>query len=229
MKNIVLLLFIFISTTSLCQDSTEYKMLFDGEKIKLNTFYVELAPSTAWENLADAFGQSFSIEAGMHLNRKFGIGVYSANSKNSNQIEVPQPGTPQYDDWINAGVALDQLPPGTTVAFINFKHTGLNLSYMFRTEKVIFYRANFKFGSGKLDITQSKKSFIDVFNTPIYRAKVFNLNPEIGIGVNIRPWWRIVSDIGYRFVTDSSDEVSNPASLQGITLKLGFAFGAFNK
>ena len=197
--------------------------------LSLSTFYVELAPATAWDNLESVFGQSFLLEAGIHINRKFVLGVYSEKSKKSNQIPVPASGSPECQEWIDNGVKLNQLPPGSEVAFLNFVHSGLNLGYMFRTENTIFFRANFKFGVGKLEITPQQKAFYHLFNDPIYSLKFANYNPEIGVGVNLRPWWRLISDVGYRFIADSSQEVKDPTSLQGLTFKFGFAFGAFNR
>ena len=216
-------------TTSYGQENLDNKYLFDGEKIKLNTFYVEIAPSTAWDNLENTFGKSFLIETGIHLNRKFVIGIYSSKSDRSNQIPVPVEGSPEYQEWIDAGVELDQLIPGTQVAYLNFAHSGINLGYMLHSERTVFYRANLKFGAGKLGITQEPKAFYHLFNEPIYSIEFVNVNPEIGIGINLRPWWRVVSDVGYRFILGSTEEVKNPGSLAGLSFKLGFAFGAFDR
>ncbi len=203
--------------------------MFDGEKIKLNTFYVEVAPTTAWDNLETVFGQSFLIETGFHLNRKYIIGIYSAKSKKSNQIPVPLAGTPEYQEWIGNDVRLGQLPPGSEVTFLNFAHSGLNLGYMTRTEHSVFFRTNLKFGVGALEITPKQKKFYHLLNAPVYNIKFVNYNPEIGVGVYLRSWWRIISDIGYRFIIDSDENVKDPQSLQGLTFKFGFAFGAFDR
>lgn len=229
MKKILVIPFVLVFNLVFSQENSDNKFLFNGEKLSLSTFYVEIAPATAWDNLESVFGQSFLIEGGIHINRKFVLGIYSAKSKKSNQIPVPLAGTPEYQEWIDNGVRLNQLPPGSTVAFLNFVHSGFNFGYMYHAEKTIFYRTNLKFGVGKLEITPEQKRFYHLFNTPIYSIKFLNINPEIGIGVNLRPWWRLFTDVGYRFILESSTEVKDPSSLQGLTFKLGFAFGAFNR
>lgn len=229
MKNILIIPLILLFSNVFGQEESTNKFLFDGEKLSLSTFYVEVAPATAWDNLEDVFGQSFLIETGIHINRKFVFGIYSAKSKKSNQFPVPAAGTPEYQEWIDNGVALGQLPPGSTVAFLNFVHSGLNLGYLYHADHTVFFRANFKLGVGKLEITHLQKRFYHFFNTPIYSIKFVNYNPEIGVGVNLRPWWRLFTDVGYRFVVDNNDKIKDPSSLQGLTFKFGFGFGAFNR
>lgn len=229
MKKTLIIPFIFIFLNSFGQEQSENNFLFDGKKLSLSTFYVEIAPTTAWDNLESVFGQSFLIEGGIHINRKFVIGMYSANSKKSNQFSVPAAGTPEYNKWIENGVLLDQLPPGSEVAYLNFTHSGLNLGYRHKAERTLFYRGNIKLGVGRLDITPKQITFFQLFNDPIYSIEFVNINPEIGIGINLRPWWRLIADAGYRFILGSSEEIKDPSSLQGLTLKFGFAFGAFNR
>lgn len=229
MKILIIIPFIIGFTSVFSQDQSSNKYLFDGKKIKLNTFYVEIAPATAWDNLEGIFGQSFLLEGGIHINRKFVFGLYSAKSRKSNQFPVPAAGTPEYQEWIDNGVNLGQLPPGSTVAFLNFVHSGLNLGYMIRADHTLFFRANLKFGVGKLEITPEQKRFYHLINTPIYSIKFVNYNPEIGFGVNLRPWWRLFTDVGYRFVVDNNDTIKDASTLQGLTFKFGFALGAFDK
>jgi hypothetical protein len=214
------------------EDHPEYQYLLKNNseaKLRFSTFYGEIAPSTAWANLSDAFGKVFMTEFGMHLNRKFSIGFYLARSPKKNQVPVPAPGTPEYDDWINAGIRLDQLTPGTEVAFIYFSHSGVNLAYMHNADRVVFWRAGLRAGSGKLEIVENQRQLLDFFNTSIYEATAFNINPEVGIGVNLRSWWRLHADLGYRVVIANTKEPVHPTDFFGLTFKVGFAFGAFNR
>ncbi len=229
MKNLLIIPLLLMLNLAFSQDNPPNKFLFDGEKLSLSTFYVEIAPTTAWDNLESVFGQSFLIEGGIHINRKFVIGLYSASSKKSNQIPVPAEGTPEYQTWIDNGLRIDQLSPDAEVAFLNFNHSGLNLGYLLQPEKTVFYRANLKFGVGKLEITPQQQTFYNIFNDPIYSIKFTNINPEFGIGLNLRPWWRLFADVGYRFILGASEEIKAPSTLQGLTLKFGFGFGAFNR
>lgn len=43
---------ILISNGVFGSEEINNKFLFDGEKLSLNTFYVEVAPATTWDNLA---------------------------------------------------------------------------------------------------------------------------------------------------------------------------------
>ena len=228
-------LLIFSSSISgMAQEKTdhpEYQYLFKNDSqanLRFSTFYGEIAPSTAWANLNSSFGNIFLMEFGIHLNRKFAVGFYSARSPKKNQVLVPQTGTPEYDAWLDAGIKIDQLPPGSEVAFVYFTHSGINLAYMHNTEKVMFYRAGIRVGSGKLEMLQNHRQVFDFFNTSIYEAKAFNVNPEIGVGINLRSWWRLHADVGYRIVIAQADRPINPTNFYGLTFKVGFAFGAFN-
>lgn len=171
------------------QNEPETKYLFkdsDSKGLTFSTFYEEIAPSTAFATLNNSLGKVFMTEVGIHLNRKFTIGYYLARAPKTNVINVPAQGTPEYQEWIDSGVELDQLPTGATQAFLYFSHSGINLAYMHKTEKVVFGRAGIRFGTGKLYLTSEKKQLLDFFNTTIYENVVFNINPEIGVGVNLR-------------------------------------------
>jgi len=197
--------------------------------LELSTFYGELAPSTAFATLNNSLGKVLMSEVGIHLNRKFSIGFYMARSNKTNVIDVPSASDPEYQEWIDAGVELGQLPTGATQAFAYFSHTGLNLAYMHHTEKVVFWRAGFRFGSGKLNLSAEKKQLFDFFNISIFEKKVLNINPEVGIGINIRSWWRLHLDVGYHFVLNGSSTVIDTGKFDGTTFKFGFAFGNFSK
>ncbi len=213
-------------------DSLRTKYLFKdgGDKgLRFSTFYGEIAPSTAFATIENSLGKMFMMEFGVHLNRKFSIGFYLARSPNTNVINVPAPSDPDYQDWLDAGVALDQLPTGATQAFAYFKHKGVNLAYMHKTERVLFWRGGLRFGQGVLELTANQKQLINIFYTSIFERKVYSINPEIGLGVNLRSWWRFHLDAGYQFVFSASDEVLNPARFNGIAFKFGFAFGDFSR
>ena len=197
--------------------------------LEFSTFYGEIAPSTAFATLNNSIGKVLMSEFGIHLNRKFSIGFYMARSNKTNVINVPAPSDPDYQEWIDAGVELDQLPTGATQAFAYFSHSGINLAYMHKTDRILFWRAGFRFGSGKLKLTAEKKQLFDFFNISIYEKKVLNINPEVGIGVNLRSWWRLHLDVGYHFVLDGSTTVIDTGKFDGSTFKLGFAFGNFAK
>ena len=197
--------------------------------LEFSTFYGEIAPSTAFATLNNSIGKVLMSEFGIHLNRKFSIGFYMARSNKTTVVNVPAPSDPDYQEWIDAGVQLDQLPTGSTQAFAYFSHSGLNLAYMHKTERVVFWRAGLRVGSGKLELTAETKQLFDFFNTSIYEKKVTNINPEVGIGINLRSWWRLHLDAGYHFVFVNTEEVIDSGMFDGATFKFGFAFGNFAK
>ena len=100
---------------------------------------------------------------------------------------------------------------------------------MHKTERVVFWRAGLRVGSGKLELTAETKQLFDFFNTSIYEKKVTNINPEVGIGINLRSWWRLHLDAGYHFVFVNTEEVIDSGMFDGATFKFGFAFGNFAK
>jgi hypothetical protein len=197
--------------------------------VEFSTFYGEIAPSTAFSTINKTLGKVLMSEFGIHLNRKFTLGFYMARSPNTNLINVPAQGSSQYPEWLDAGIELDQLPTGATQAFVYFSHTGINLAYMHKTERVLFWRAGFRLGSGKLQLTAEKRQLFNFLNTSIFEKKVLNINPEVGIGVNLRSWWRLHFDFGYQFVFDSTETNIDLGDFDGSTFKLGFAFGNFSK
>jgi hypothetical protein len=140
---------------------TAYLLQNSGSKgIVLSTFYAELAPTTAFAMLNNTLGKVFLMEFGVHLNRKFAIGYYLARSPKTNVVNVPASTEPEYQDWIDAGVRLDQLPTGSTQAFLSFGHNGINVSYMHKTEKIILLRTGVRYGFGKLQLTAEKKQLL---------------------------------------------------------------------
>ena len=210
----------------------ETKTLFkdqDKPGLKLSTFYGEIAPRTAFATIHNSTGPVFLMELGIHINRKFALGYYSARSPNTNVINVPASSDPNYQDWINSGVELDQLPAGQTQAYAYFFHSGINLAYMHKADKIVFLRGGIKAGRGTLEMLTEQKQTFNFFKTSIYKNKVWGLNPEIGVGVNLRSWWRLHADVGYHFIFEGSSEIISKGQFDGTTFRIGFAFGAFNR
>jgi hypothetical protein len=226
------LLFYFAVTSLSAQEAADHKTLFkdpDGHGLRLSTFYGEISPATAWAAINNSAGKVFMTELGIQLNRKFTIGYYVARSPKTNVINVPPEGSAEYQEWIEAGVDLSSLPPGATQAYAYFSHTGINLAYLHNSERVLFFRTGIRFGTGKLELAAEQKQLLNIFYIPLYEIELLNLNPEIGIGVNLRPWWRLHADTGYHFVFSGTDVVLDPNKYNGLTFKLGFAFGAFDR
>lgn len=232
--HLTILLFLLVSSKCFAQEEPasedpKYLLKDPGNKgVVFSTFYGEIAPTTAFATVSNELGKVFLMEFGVHLNRKFTIGYYLARSPKTNAVAIPEEGTDDYQQWLDAGVELDQLPSDAEQVFLYFSHSGINLAYMHKTERVLFWRAGIRFGTGKLTLLESKKQLLDFFNTPVFERRVANLNPEVGLGVNLRNWWRFHLDVGYHFVFATKEgEIADPQQFSGPTLKAGFAFGNF--
>ena len=215
------------------QNSDDPKTIFgkhnEEKKLRISTFYGEVSPMTYFSQIQDKLGKFGSLEVGLHVNRTFGLGYYTARSPNTIIIQVPLPGEPDYQTWIDSGVRLNNLPPGQDFVYTYFYHRGVSLSYMFKADWPIFPRLVLKAGRGVFEMNAEQKSFFNFFNTAVYKKKVSNINPEIGVGLNLLPWWRMHIDAGYHFIIDNDAEIVNSGTFDGATIRVGFAFGAFNR
>ena len=71
------------------QDSPEKKFAFNSEKVKLSTFYAEIAPSTNFAQLNDQLANIAVFSGGFILNDKFSVSFFMANSPKLNLLAVP--------------------------------------------------------------------------------------------------------------------------------------------
>ena len=222
---------IFLSLTLSCtalfaQDPPEKKYAFNSKKVKLSNFYVEVAPGTNFAELNDQIASISVFSAGFILNDKFSVSFFSANSPKVNLMGVPESGSEEYNDWIDAGVELDKLSSSTEFVYVNFRHSGLRFDYLHRTDRMLFWRAGLSAGFlGGLSLSENK-SFMGLFNNSIYNEAVISLSPEIGLGVNLLSWWRVYTDFGYRLV-GVDQRVMKAADSDSFFFSLSFAFGKF--
>lgn len=210
------------------QESPEKKFAFNSEKVKLSTFYVEIAPSTNFAMLNGQLANIGVISAGFILNDKFSVSFFSANSPKVNLLAVPAPGSQEYDDWVEAGVELDKLSSSTEFVYVDFKHSGLRFDYLHRTDRMLFWRAGLSVGFlGGLSLSENK-TFLGLFNNAIYNEPIMSLAPEIGLGVNLLSWWRVHADFGYRLLA-ADERVMEAADSDSFFFSLSFGFGNFGK
>ena len=219
---------LFIMNTLSAQEIPDKKFLLNSEKVKLSTFFAEINPGTSFSSLN---GQSTNISVlsvGFILNDKFSISFFSSSSPKINLIPIPATGSQEYDDWVEAGVELDKLPSSAELVYVNFKHSGLRFDYLHRTDRVLFWRAGLSAGFiGGLTLSENK-TFLGLLNNEIYNEPVISLAPEIGLGINLLPWWRIHLDVGYRFL-GADKRIMDSADADSFTFSLGFSFGKFGK
>lgn len=233
--NKILLIFTIIwftliagSNIARAQETHEKNFLFRSEKLQLSTFFVELSPQTEFSKLN---GQTVNIgvfSAGFILNDKFALSFYMASSPKVNLIPVPIYPSEEYDAWIEAGVELEKLPSSQELVYVDFRHSGLRLDYLHRTDRILFWRGSVSAGFlGGLTLSENQ-TFMGLFNNVIYKESAFSLEPELGMGVNLLNWWRIYLDVGYRFVA-ADTRIMSAADTDSFTFSLSFAFGKFGQ
>lgn len=213
--------------SSQAQDTSDNKFLFNSEKLQLNTFYLELSPVSV-STLNNQSVSVSALSAGFILNRKFTLSFFMGFSPKVNLIPVPEYLSETYIEWLDAGVELDKLSADTEFLYVDYKHSGLKFGYLHNTEKTVFWRASLALGFiGGLTLSENK-TFMGIANNQVYKEKVFTVEPELGLGVNLLPWWRIFTDVGYRFL-NADTRIMSTADANSYTFSLTFGFGRFNQ
>ncbi|GAJ23974.1 unnamed protein product, partial [marine sediment metagenome] len=184
-----------ISLPTHSQD-TDGKYLFRDSKVKLTTFYVELNPSTSFSFLNDQMANITELSAGFILNNRFYFSYFMTGSPKINTVAIPEPGTDERQDWLDAGVELDKVSSNAEFLYVKFKHSGLRFGYMHNTQNTVFWRAGLLFGfTGGLNMTEDQ-TFLGMFDNLVWETNIITLEPHIGGGVNLLPWWRVNLDLG---------------------------------
>ena len=223
----MLIMVSMISFPSFSQD-TDGEYLFRDSKVKLTTFYVELNPSTSFSFLNDQMANITELSAGFILNNKFYFSFFMTGSPKINTVVLPEPFSDQWYDWVEAGVELEKVSSDAEFLYVKFKHSGLRFGYMHNTHKTVFWRAGFMFGfTGGLNMTEDQ-TFLGMFDNLVWETKIITLEPHIGGGVNLLPWWRVHLDLGYRLMNVDKNVLS-ATDTDSFTFKLGFAFGNFKQ
>ena len=70
---LIALILMIIGAAVMAQESPEKKFAFNSEKVKLSTFYLEIAPSTNFAMLNDQLANISVFSAGFILNDKFSV------------------------------------------------------------------------------------------------------------------------------------------------------------
>ena len=224
---LLLMLVAMISLPSFSQE-TDGKYLFRDSKVKLTTFYAEINPSTSFSFLNDQMANISELAAGFILNNKFYFSYFMTGSPKINTVAIPEPFSDQWYDWVEAGVELEKVSSDAEFLYVKFKHSGLRFGYMHNTHKTVFWRAGFMFGfTGGLNMTEDQ-TFLGMFDNLVWETKIITLEPHIGGGVNLLPWWRVHLDLGYRLMNVDKNVLS-ATDTDSFTFKLGFAFGNFKQ
>jgi hypothetical protein len=204
------------------------KFLLRDSKVKLSTFYAEVAPSTSFTFLNDQMTSIMELTGGLILNQRFYFGYFMTGASKVNTVPIPEPLSDEWFDWLEAGVELDKISSNAETLFARFKHSGLKFGYMHNTGNTIFWRTGIMFGfSGGFSMTEDQ-TFLGLFDNLVWESKIITLEPHVGGSVNLLPWWRANLDIGYRLVR-LDENIVKATDTDGITLKLGFAFGNFRQ
>ncbi|NOR86890.1 MAG: hypothetical protein GQ527_04725 [Bacteroidales bacterium] len=222
-----LLVFLLFTLPSFSQDKKgEGKFLLKDSKFKLSTFYVEVNPSTSISILNDQLVAAFEISGGLILNNKFYFSFFTTGSPKVNTVIVPELGTPEYNDWNDAGVEMDKISANAEFLYVKFKHSGIKLGYLHHTYKTIFWRTGLQFGFiGGLNMTEDQ-TFLGLLDNKVYETKIITLEPQFGAGVNLLPWLRFNLDLGYRLM-NVDKRILDATQTDSFTIKMGLAFGNF--
>ena len=222
---LILMMVAMISMQSFSQESDGQFLLKDS-KVTLSSFYAEINPSTSFAILNGQMVNIMELTGGLILNNRFYFSYFMTGSSKVNTVAIPEPFSEDWVRWIDAGVELEKVSSGSENLFTKFKHTGLRFGYMHITEKPYFWRAGLMFGfSGGFNMTEDQ-TFLGMFDNKVWESKIMTLEPHIGGGVNLLPWWRLNVDLGYRLMK-LDEKVLEATQTDGITFKLGFAFGNF--
>jgi len=141
-----LVFIVCFSFQAFSQEKKDGRFLFRDSKVKLTTFYAEVLPSTSFSWVNDQTVNISELSAGFILNNKFYLAFFTTGSPKINTVAVPEPGTEEYDDWVEAGVEVEKISSDAESLYVKFKHSGLRFGYMHKTEKTIFWRAGLQFG-----------------------------------------------------------------------------------
>ena len=227
-KYIILVIFLLVGSISSFAQDSEGSFLFKHSKIKLTTFYAEINPSTSFSWLNGQMVNITELSAGFILNNKFYFSYFMTGSPKINTAAIPAPFTDEWFDWLEAGVELEKISADAEFLYVKFKHSGLRFGYMHNTHKTVYWRAGLLFGfTGGLNMTEDQ-TFLGMFDNLVWETKIITLEPHIGAGVNLLPWWRINLDLGYRLMSVDK-RVLQATDTDSFTLKLGFAFGNFKQ
>ena len=224
-RTIFITLLIGLFGQGLVAQEQDGKFLLRDSKAKITTFYAEITP-THLSSLADNTVSLSEFSAGLIINHKFSISLFTTFGKPIENVAVPAKGSEEYQKWLDAGVEVDKLNSSTEFVYARFRHSGLNFSYLHKTQNTIFWRTGLHFGfKGGFNLSEDN-NFLGMFDNIIYEAKVITLEPSLGAGINLLPWWRLHLDAGYR-VINIDDRIIEPKKVNSFTLKFGFAFGNF--
>ena len=227
-RSLFILMLIILFTGSLLAQDTDGNYLFRDSKVKLSTFYVELNPSTSFSSLNGQMVNITELAAGFILNNKFYFSYFMTGSPKINTTPIPEPFTDEWFDWMEAGVELEKVSSDAEFLLVKFKHSGLRFGYMHNTHKTVFWRTGLMFGfTGGLNMTEDQ-TFLGLFDNLVWETQIITLEPHIGGGVNLLPWWRVNLDLGYRIMT-VDNKVLSATDTDSFTFKLGFAFGNFKQ
>jgi hypothetical protein len=226
MKYRILCILLLIPLLLLSQEEESTYLLRDS-KVTLSSFYAQIAPSTSFSKLNDQNATVVDVSGGLILNNRFTVAFFFSGSPKINKLAIPEFGSEDYWDWIEAGVELEDVASDAEFLFVKFRHGGFNFGYQHYSGKPVFWKTNLGIGFlGGLDLTEDK-TFFGLFDNPVYKRKIFTLEPSVGVGINMLKWWRINADIGYRWISTDPRVIKN-ADADSFTFKLSFGFGNFS-
>lgn len=226
-KITLIVLFIDLLGWNIAAQENDGRFLLRDSKAKITTFYAEVSPVYS-SSLMDNNISLIEIAGGLIINQKFTIAYFTTTGKPIENAAVPMEGTDEYQKWVDAGVEVDKLNSNTEFVYARFKHSGINLGYLHKTQNTVFWRTVLHFGfTGGFNLSEGN-NFLGVFDNVIYEAKIITVEPSLGLGINLLPWWRLHLDAGYRII-NIDNRIIEPKKVDSFTMKFGFAFGNFRQ
>ncbi len=110
--------------------------------------------------------------------------------------------------------------------FVDFGYGGLDLEYVFNSDRLIHLSLHALIGGGAVSIRGSSMNSWDS-GSHHSQDGVFVVEPGMNLDLNIIKWFRLSAGASYRYVRGSSSGVSSNKELSGPSAQMTFRFGEF--
>jgi hypothetical protein len=182
------------------QGEADGKYIFRNDSVNLTTFYIDISPYT-YVSTVDGNVQGWTnLTGGFILNNKFYLSIFLTFS-------------PAVTKVVFEGQEV----------YATFLQEGIKLGYMHRTDRMLFWRTNLAVGLGGGYTLAAANSVVGgLFDNWLYRASMYSIEPSVGLGFNMLPWWRLYVDLGYRFMGPSDENIGVSDDSATVNISLGF-------
>jgi hypothetical protein len=185
------------------QKEEDVRYLLKNSKVTLTSFYIEISPSTYLSYVDDDMQGWTNLSGGFILNHNFYFSVFLTLAPTVTEVL-----------WTSEEV------------YATFRHAGLKFGYMHRTDRMVFWRANLAVGlGGGYTLSNDTSVLGGLFESWLYRAAMYSVEPSVGVGFNLLKWWRLYVDLGYRYLGPTDDVID--VNDDSVTVNISFGFGKY--